>query len=67
MIKKSTFDMCYDLSSGTLTKLNKNEPVSLDVLMRICDFLIVILEMYVNLSKKSSRYGIKWDRIFFTV
>lgn len=27
------------LSPGTLTKLNKNEAVSLEVLMRICEFL----------------------------
>lgn len=27
------------LSPGTLTKLNKNEAVSLDILMRICDLL----------------------------
>lgn len=27
------------LSPGTLTKLNKNEVVSLDILMRICELL----------------------------
>lgn len=27
------------ISSGTFTKLNKNESVSLDVLMRICQYL----------------------------
>lgn len=27
------------LSPGTLTKLNKNEAVSLDILMRICELL----------------------------
>ena len=37
-MKKPELRMKLNLSAGTLTKLNKNEPVSLDILMRICDF-----------------------------
>lgn len=37
-MSKPDFRTKLNLSAGTLTKLNKNEPVSLEVLMRICDF-----------------------------
>lgn len=38
-ISKAKLRTSLHLSPGTLTKLNKNEPVSLDILMRICGFL----------------------------
>lgn len=38
-MSKPEFRTSLNLSPGTLTKLNKNEPVSLDILMRICEFL----------------------------
>lgn len=37
-----------EISSSVATKLNKNEIVSIDVLMRICKVFIVILAMYVK-------------------
>ena len=38
-IKKSTFRQELNLTSGTWTKLNKGEEVSLSILLRICDYL----------------------------
>ena len=38
-IKKSSFRKELYLSSGTWTKLNKGEEVSLSILLRICDYL----------------------------
>ena len=38
-IKRSSFRKELNLSSGTWTKLNKGEEVSLSILLRICDYL----------------------------
>ena len=38
-IKKSSFRKEPNLSSGTWTKLNKGEEVSLSILLRICGYL----------------------------
>jgi len=38
-IKKSSFRKEINLSSGTWTKLNKGEEVSLSILLRICGYL----------------------------
>lgn len=38
-INKAAFRKDLGLSPGTYTKLNKNEEVSLSVLLRICDYL----------------------------
>lgn len=38
-IKKTEFKELVGISPGTLTKLNKNEPVSLTVLLSICEVL----------------------------
>ena len=38
-IKKSTFRQELNLASGTWTKLNKGEEVSLSILLRICGYL----------------------------
>ena len=38
-IKKSSFRKKLNLSSGTWTKLNKGEEVSLSILLRICGYL----------------------------
>ena len=38
-IKKSSFRKDLNLSSGTWTKLNKGEDVSLSILLRICGYL----------------------------
>ena len=38
-IKKSSFRKELNLSSGTWTKLNKGEEVSLSILLRICDYM----------------------------
>ena len=38
-IKKSSFRKELNLSSGTWTKLNKGEEVSLSILLRVCDYL----------------------------
>lgn len=37
-MSKPEFRLKLNLSPGTLTKLNKNESVSLEILMRICEF-----------------------------
>ena len=38
-IKRSSFRKELNLSSGTWTKLNKGEEVSLSILLRICGYL----------------------------
>lgn len=38
-ITKAMLRQSTELSPGTMSKLNKNEEVSLSVLLRICDFL----------------------------
>ena len=38
-IKKSDLRKLTGLSAGTITKLNKNEPVSIAVLLSICELL----------------------------
>ena len=38
-IKKSSFRKELNFSSGTWTKLNKGEEVSLSILLRICGYL----------------------------
>jgi DNA-binding Xre family transcriptional regulator len=38
-IKKSDLRKLTGLSAGTITKLNKNEPVSVAVLLSICEVL----------------------------
>ena len=38
-IRKSSFRKELNLSSGTWTKLNKGEEVSLSILLRICGYL----------------------------
>ena len=38
-IKKSSFRKELNLSSGTWTKLNKGDEVSLSILLRICGYL----------------------------
>jgi DNA-binding Xre family transcriptional regulator len=38
-IKKSKLRELTGLSAGTFTKLNKNEPVSLNVMISICEVL----------------------------
>lgn len=38
-IKKSSFRKELNLSSGTWTKLNKGEEVTLSILLRICGYL----------------------------
>lgn len=35
-MKRTDLIRAAEISSGTATKINKNEPVSLEVLMRIC-------------------------------
>lgn len=37
-ISKSDFRKNLDLSTGTMTKLNKGEEVALSILLRICDY-----------------------------
>ena len=38
-ITKQQFREMCGISTGTMTKLNKGEPVSLTVLMRVCEIL----------------------------
>lgn len=38
-IKKSDLKKLTGLSAGTITKLNKNEPVSVAILLSICEVL----------------------------
>ena len=37
-MSRAAFRTKLELSPGTLTKLNKNEEVSMSVLLRICDY-----------------------------
>ena len=37
-ISKQTFRENLDIATGTMTKLNKGQEVSLSILLRICDY-----------------------------
>lgn len=49
-ISKQRFREMLEISTGTMTKLNKGEEVSMNTLLRIC-ILIVISEIFVMQSK----------------
>ena len=38
-ISKAAFRQATELSTGTMSKLNKGEEVALSVLLRVCDYL----------------------------
>ena len=71
-MKRQDLMRAAEISSSVATKLNKNETVSLDVLMRICkvfhcdigDICEVILDEYKEHSFQSK---IKWDIKRFNV
>ena len=57
-IAKAQFRRDLDIASGTMTKLNRNEEVSLSVLLRICEHLNCdigdVCEAISNREKPSS-------------
>ena len=63
-MKRQDLMRAADISSYTATKINKNEPVSLEVLMKICQVFHCdigdICEVILDEIKKSGFY---WDGI----
>lgn len=48
-MKRQDLMRATEISAYTATKINKNEPVSLEVLMKICRCFIVTSGIYVKL------------------
>lgn len=53
-LKKSEFSRLCNISAPTLSKLSKNEYVSMDVLVRICRGLDCTLDDIVEIIKKDN-------------
>lgn len=53
-LKKSEFAKLCNISAPTLSKLSKNEYVSMDVLVRICQGLDCSLDDIVVVTRKKS-------------
>lgn len=53
-LKRSELARMCNLSSPTMAKLSKNEYVSMDVLVRICQKLDCTLDDIVEVAKKES-------------
>ena len=51
-MKKLEFRNCVQISSSTLAKLGKNEPVSMDVIEKICMALDCRIEDVVEIIKE---------------
>ena len=66
-IKKSELRKLTGLSAGTITKLNKNEPVSIAVLLSICEVLhcdigdICSAVLDVNVTEDNWNIQYKWN------
>lgn len=66
-IKKSELRKLTGLSAGTITKLNKNEPVSITVLLSICEVLncdigdICSAVLDVNVTEDNWNIQYKWN------
>lgn len=52
-VKKGELRKRTGISSSTLAKMNRNEPVSLSIILKICETLDCSIEEVVTVSKKA--------------
>lgn len=52
-VKKGELRKQTGISSSTLAKMNRNEPVSLSIILKICETLDCSIEDVVTVSKKA--------------
>lgn len=52
-VKKGELCKKTGISSSTLAKMSRNEPVSLSIIMKICETLDCSIEEVVTINKKS--------------
>lgn len=52
-VKKGELRKRTGISSSTLAKMNRNEPVSLSIILKICETLDCSIEDVVTVSKKA--------------
>lgn len=52
-IKKGELCKQTGISSSTLAKMSRNEPVSLSIILRICEILECTIEDVVTVNKKN--------------
>ena len=47
--------------SSTLAKISQNEPVSLSIILKICEILDYSIEEVISVNKKSEWGIVKWE------
>ncbi|MDD3137999.1 MAG: helix-turn-helix transcriptional regulator [Lachnospiraceae bacterium] len=52
-VKKGELCKKTGISSSTLAKMSRNEPVSLSIILKICEILDCTIEDVVSVNKKS--------------
>ena len=50
------------ISTSTLSKMNRNEPVSLSIILKICETLDCTIEDVVTINRKSEWGGL-WEAV----
>lgn len=61
-VKKGELRKQTGISSSTLAKMNRNEPVSLSIILKICETLDCSIEDVVTVSKKAE-WGARWETV----
>lgn len=61
-VKKGELRKRTGISSSTLAKMNRNEPVSLSIILKICETLDCSIEDVVTVSKKAE-WGARWETV----
>lgn len=61
-VKKGELRKRTGISSSTLAKMNRNEPVSLSIILKICETLDCSIEEVVTVSKKAE-WGARWETV----
>lgn len=61
-MKKGELCKQTGISSSTLAKMNRNEPVSLSIILKICETLDCSIEDIVTVSKKA-KWGVRWETV----
>ena len=59
-MKKGELCQKKGISTSTLSKINRNEPVSLSIILKICETLDCTIENVVTINRKSEWGGL-WE------
>ena len=60
-VKKGELCKKTGISSSTLAKMSRNEPVSLSIILKICEILDCSIEEVVSVNKKSEWGIVIWE------